>query len=239
MEQIIEKIQKLLALQEDAKKQGSLDEAETAAAMAQKLLLKYNLDMAKVNGHEQQEVILKQISAKNTGWNKRQGQWMASLYNGLCKYNFCHLVLSSGWDKEEIKLNIMGEPHNMEVVEYMGYTLSQILLRMEKQAWAKYSGPDKKGTFRRGYLQGATLGIISKLREQREREMQANEQVSALVLVQSEKVEKFKEQEFPNLTKGKASYTSSTAVGQGFADGRKVELNQGVGQAAAKAQIHG
>lgn len=238
MEKIIEKIQKLLALQEDAENQGSLEEAANAAAKVQTLLLKHNLDMAKVNGHEKVAVILKAVSSKGTGWNKRQGKWMQGLYQGICEHNFCNLVLSHGWDKEEIKMQLMGEPHNLEVVEYMGYSLSQTLLRMQSRAWLKYYGPDKKGTFRRGYLQGAALGIISKLREIREAALEDNDQVAGLVLVQSEKVSKFKDNKFPNLKAGRASNTSSTAIAQGFREGKKVELNKGVVQ-KERVQIDG
>lgn len=236
---IIERIQKLLALQKDAEAQGSLEEAANAASKAQTLLLKHNLDLAKVNGHSKVDVILTEISCKGTGWNKRQGKWMQGLYKSICDHNFCALVLSSGWDKEEVRLNVMGEPHNLEVVEYMGYTLSQILLRMEKKAWVSYKGLDKKGTFRRGYLLGATLAINQKLEDMRSVALKESDQVAALVLVQSKKVEDFKNNKYQDLKKSRKGGTNSTAVGQGYADGKKVAINKGVGQGKERAQIDG
>jgi len=240
MENILERIQKLIALQEDAERQGSLAEAANAAAKVQDLLLKHNLDMAEVNGHKKVDVILKKLSCKEMGWNKRQGRWVPSLFNGICEFNFCNLVMAPGWDNEEIKLNLMGEPENVEVVEYMGYTLVQQLLKLEGAAWRSYRGPDKRGTFRRGYFQGAVLGVTSKLREQRNKAMEDNTGVSALVHVQSEKVEKFQEQEFPHLkkTRGTRTKAGEAAKQMGFQDGRNAQVNKGVGQ-HQNTQIHG
>jgi len=240
-EKILEKIQKLIALQEDAKDKGSLEESANAAAKVQALLLKHNLDMEQVNGHSKEEVILKTISGKGIGWNKRQGKWVHSLYNGICTHNFGKLVLGTGWDKEEVKLHIMAEKSNLEVIEYLGYTLTQKILNLQSIAWRKYSGSDLKGTFRRGYLQGATLGILSKLREQREAAIEANDQVAGLVLVKSKKVEEFTEEQFPNLRKDKGSSTkaSDAAIGMGFRDGRAQDINAGVGQGTAKGELNG
>ncbi len=150
-----------------------------------------------------------------------------SLYQGIANYNFCQLVLSN--TGRDIKLYLMGEPQNLEVVEYLGNQLSTRLLSMEKRTWNAYQGIDKRGTFRRGYLMGAVLGIISRLREQREAASRASASVTSLVLVQSEKVSAFSEQEFPNTKKKNKSKTKSSVVAMGYRDGKAMDIHKGVG----------
>ncbi len=182
--------------------------------------------MAEVEGHKVQEVFKETFSSSDIGWNKRQGQWMMVLFNGIAKYNFCQIVLTN--TGRDIKIHVMGEPQNIEVVVYLGAQLSTRLLNMEKRAWNPYQGQDKKGTFRRGYLMGASMGIISKLREQREAASRASASVTALVLVQSEKVALFVEQEFPSLGKSRASKTKSSAIYQGYRDGKAMDIYKGM-----------
>lgn len=66
MNKIVEKIQKLLAL---AGNNPSQEEAETAALMAQKLIAKYNVDMAEASGQpEIQYKLLKATHPSNNGY---------------------------------------------------------------------------------------------------------------------------------------------------------------------------
>jgi hypothetical protein len=235
MDKIKEKIQKLMALQVDAEKQGSLEEAANAACKVQDLLLKHNLAMAEVEGHKVQTMNRVTSSASDIGWNKRQGQWLMGLYNGLAKYNFCRVILTQY--PRDVKIHVMGELQNVEVVNYLGAQLAQRVLNLEKQGWNLYQGSDKRGTFRRGYLMGTVMGIISQLREQREAASRASASVASLVLVQSEAVQEYVEQEFPDTKTQKRSKTKSNAVGLGYVAGQALDVHKGIGSNTSQKEI--
>jgi hypothetical protein len=125
----------------------------------------------------------------------------------------------------------------VEVVNYLGAQLAQRVLNLEKQGWNLYQGSDKRGTFRRGYLMGTVMGIISQLREQREAASRASASVASLVLVQSEAVQEYVEQEFPDTKTQKRSKTKSNAVGLGYVAGQALDVHKGIGSNTSQKEI--
>jgi hypothetical protein len=85
IEQIIGKVQKLLALADESKN-NSEAEAVAASMMAQKLLAKYNIDIAQVTGAEKDEEIEQIVADMGTGnkWKYTLSEVVARSY--CCKH---------------------------------------------------------------------------------------------------------------------------------------------------------
>lgn len=98
---IIDKIQKILALA-DPSKNPSEAEAISASLMAQKLLAKYNLDIATVTGEEKQEEIEQVIADVGTGkkWKYTLANIIANSYCCKCFYHGTEMIVFYGYSSD-------------------------------------------------------------------------------------------------------------------------------------------
>ena len=238
-ETILAKIQKLMRLQESAQAIGSIAEAANAAERVQDLLLKYNLSMAEVEGFEEDEskVIHEIVNASDLNFNHREGKWLTALAGGLSRYNMCRSINTVSGNKL-VKITFIGEPQNLEVVRYLFEILVPRARQLVRQEFNRYNGLEKLGTFRRGYLMGFAMGVSTQLREAQERQERESAQVTALVRVKSEAVEKKTEELFPYLRSARSSRTSSLDGSmRGYTAGKSTLLNKGVGGRSSKGFI--
>ena len=107
-----------------------------------------------------------------------------------------------------------------------------IFLRSNKEAWSFYqsiNGPEKRGTFNRGYFIGAVNAIYDRL-EEMQKQQAAN--VTALVLTNEVAIREKKEELFSgNLRDGKAKKSSSNhGASLGYRDGKNVNINGGLNE---------
>lgn len=101
METVLRKIQKLLALA-DPSHNPSEEEAIAASMMAQKLLAKYNLDIAMVTGEEKKEDIEQVIADVGTGkkWKYTLASIVANSYCCKCYYKGSEMVVFYGYKSD-------------------------------------------------------------------------------------------------------------------------------------------
>jgi len=223
--QIIEKIRKLLALSEDAKNQGSLEEAANAAAKVQDILMKYNLSMAEVNKEKESLVSETAINVLRKGWNHRHGKWIFHLYKAIATVNLCDIYVQI--TKGHEKVFIIGEENNREIVEYMADQLISRLYQMQRYAWKKYRGPEKQGAFRRGYFMGAVVAIGNKLKESFEKAAEASPETQSLVQVKDQAIRDYLRNK--NLKKARPSkVTGRDGFRNGHRDGKNLSIHKGV-----------
>ena len=84
-----------------------------------------------------------------------------------------------------------------------------------------------RGTFLRSYLAGAAKGVQQKLKEERDRELQAQVQVNALVLRTDKKLDDYLAEKYPKLGKARPEHIGSyQAMRQGMEDGRNVTISK-------------
>ena len=160
---IIEKIQKLINLKEGAEAVNSLAEAENAAAKLQDLLLKYNLDLEDVKEAQ----IKKRATEIHDDWidltdkqDKRESFWVPKLYGAIARHNMCRVLI------EKNHVWILGEARNVQLILYICDQMVSKVRLAEKSAWKLYesmNGFEKRGTFRRGFFEGAAHGIDARL----------------------------------------------------------------------------
>src|SRR2546430_2376324 len=118
---ILTKIKKLIALSTSS----NLNEAALATAKAQELLMQHNLTMRQVDTHGKQ--------SQYCGTFVKTGSrvWRRMLILVIARNNFCETV----YDREIKSVNLIGEPHNQEVVIYL---YEYLIGQLEPMAAAAY-----------------------------------------------------------------------------------------------------
>jgi len=233
---IIERVQKLLELQKGAEAIDSLKEAANAAEKVQKLLLKYNLEMADITRHEpKKKSAMGKSSYREVNAKKNEGRWIYDLYSALARHNFCQLILTSYRmenGKKNKYVNLVGTKENVQVVKFLAEQLESRLRVLETRAW-KTEGiwaDEKRNAFRRGYFMGACSGIGSQLSEVKRRAMQESVKVTDLVVQTDKQLNDAVALIFPLLRNGRRTKAPSAAIAGslGYRDGKSININRGV-----------
>lgn len=167
---LLAKIQKLLNLQEGATAVGSYEEAENAASKIMVLLLKYNLDLEAVkaaNIANKAKVSIEDVWVDTFEKTKHsESAWIQKLYISVARNNLCKVLWTSG----QFLVRIIGKSHNVALVNYICDQLIDKIRIAEKYAWKIYfreygETGEKRGTWRRGFLEGAAMGIGTRLQQ--------------------------------------------------------------------------
>jgi len=103
IEEVIRKVQKLLALA-DTSRNPSEAEAIAASMQAQKLLAKYNIEVADVTGEEKKEEIEQVIADVGTGkkWKYGLADIIANSYCCKCYYHGSEMIVFYGYKSDVI-----------------------------------------------------------------------------------------------------------------------------------------
>lgn len=101
IEEVIRKVQKLLALA-DQSRNPSEAEAIAASMQAQKLLAKYNLEIADITGEEKKEKIEQVIADVGTGnkWKYTLANAVADSYCCKCYYHGAEMIVFYGYQSD-------------------------------------------------------------------------------------------------------------------------------------------
>lgn len=238
---IVEKIQHLLKLAENA---GATEaEKEAAASAAHSMMLKYNIAVQEKN--EERGYTLRYLG----GVTGRIQSYMSELANLLSKYYFVEIIWISTRDprtgKDGNELEISGTEDNVEVAEY----IHDFLSRAAVEAWEKkFADPSFKlqlnsefargfarGTFtsprgfnvsaRSNFLTGFIQGYRAQLQQTTVQEIQ-----QGLILAKDTGLEEFYHQLHPhirNKKSGGGQYNSGVR-GMGFAEGNALKIPSGL-----------
>lgn len=224
-ETLLERVRKLLAKSESAKEMGNQAEAEAFAMGAQKMMLKYNIELEEVRKAnpgakmQMQEVIWDWEEMTN----RHESTWVTTLINGIAKGNLCFAVINGRLIK------VLGQPSN---IEYVKYLVDQFLVRarhISKVEFKNYTGPEKRNTFIRGFLRGFAEGLAFKLHQGIQQEG-AQESTTALAIRSNSSVlHDFIKSKYPNLSYGKATRLSGQGGrAAGLAAGKTVNVHRGI-----------
>lgn len=166
---VIETIQKIINFKESSEAIGNEPQAEAAAGRLQVLLMKHNLTLDQVK-KEKIEAKAKMDKAEfdvSSMQDKRESNWIPDLYYAIAKNFLCEVRISNTY------IRVFGHAHNVELVLYIAEQMVAKVRIAEKEAWKIYDTAnkgneyaEKRGTFRRGFLQGCVKGIKYKLEEQ-------------------------------------------------------------------------
>ena len=220
-EKVLERIAKLMQMADG----GTKHEAEVAAKMAQKLLMKHNLSMSDVNTDidEKERAILDERFSMRDLFKKAEGNWIAMLYNQVALNNLCKIITHSGGRWKDI--SIIGTKANVSMVNFTCQQLIPRLRQAEKDEWSWYNGYDKRGKFRRGFFVGAVVGVGKQLEAQLKQMKQEDQNVEGLVIYNDKAVQEYMDNKWKNLRTGRRSRTSSN---DGFQSGKQVGQNMSI-----------
>jgi len=239
-ENVLDKIQKLLDLEQGARNIGSLEEAANAAEKVQRLLTKYNLEMSDVSMHIRKDSMdINKFAFEDVTNAKNEGQWIHSLYSMLANHNYCKLVrtISHKWDptKGNVRVtyaNLVGTKTNVEVVRKLALRLEERIRTFEREAWRKDQHMHKnRNAYRRAYFMGAVQGLNHQLEYIKQQEMQENVNVRSLVVQNERQLQEAMANLFSNLTdaRRKRALSNGAAGARGFDDGLNMPTGESIG----------
>ncbi len=226
-ESILWKIKKLLHLA-DGTRNSNTEEAASAAAKAQEMMFKYNLDMADVDGltEEDAEVIGKDDYIVRA--NRNSLGWKGILLGGICSVNFCRVVHSGG--EGSSKMTIFGKPSNVQVGVYLYEYLEREIGRLAVEGLQENGIFEHKAAWGRSFCMGAVHTVLRRLKEQRRQDETSTEKCTALVMVSDKQLDAAVRAEYPHLQTVRRTYQVNGGYGAGQRAGEGIGLHRGVGQ---------
>lgn len=225
---IIEKIQKLLALANSPNEH----EAKAATARANALLLKYNLSMQQVEGH-QSTYVADPIADSGLTLKPHIDQ----ITNLLQEFFFVKVIISSeyqghssgefAWKKSPRAqyrkvIKLVGTIENVKIATYIFQYLEPLYPKLWKDKYERNA--ELKPSDRKAYYMGLTVGI-GKLLEETKWKV---EEEMGLVVVEDPALKKFTD----DITKGKSYGSSSSSdvdpdvFKAGVKDGQNITLRK-------------
>lgn len=223
-----DKIAKLLALANDNR--GNDAEAQTALLMARKLMAKYNLDMADVEGAADKG----HVSDFRTDitFSKKRDAWAGRLAKVIAKAHRCEMILISRTGSRTYTVKFVGFKDDLELATAIFKAAHTYVYRAGSDLWyaAKkigYSTEELRSIYD-SYGIGFAEGLAEKYREQ-----DANDEAcTAMMVITPEAVSKY----VNNVCTGTVDTSSShsfdrDAYGKGYEEGKKFTArNLGVAQ---------
>lgn len=213
---ILDKIRKLMNLS----KSCNQAEAETATAMAMKLMTLHNIEMQRVYEIEKKESdpLAKYVSRVGIDMSVRTPTEFKFYYPILVEFFYIKAIIMRG-----VGVYFFGTPENIEVAKYVADQLSRTYLNLWYQYKAATNAPT---TAKRSFYAGLTRGLASKLRDERG----LLEKEFGMVLVKDAYLDEAYNNKYKNLKKTAVSKFNhdSAASGAGWSAGRNISLKQGI-----------
>lgn len=231
-------IQKIFNLRKITVENGATEaEVANAAALAQALLIKYNIAIHEISDTKNEEKVGENKSDKTFG---RLAEYKIRLMSELCDHYFCKLLLSWKYDRERGKnrrcFNIIGRATNVMIVNEMFEYLDQAIIKLSYDGWYE-SGKNEQVYSSHVYLESWRQGCVSRIGERLEekrREME-KENVSSCTALQiinaydkeQQLIDDFIKEAFPKLGQFKRRTNFSHAgFSDGYDNGDKIGLDQ-------------
>lgn len=227
---IVEKLKKLMRLQQSAQKIGSEGEANAAAAAISRLLMQYNLSLMDIDPEERKETLQIQrtgcISFKDT-----YGVWKRLLMNVLCEFNYCKTFLISG----QTNMIVVGTEANTSTVIYLYDMLRSIFRKLAPVRYEEFTegkrGAARTEKYKRKYITSYLTGCVYGLRAKLELEAVANEvQDKTLVVCHNQLINNYMSNY--SLVERKASKTKKKDIAEayysGYRDGKNTSIKKQV-----------
>jgi hypothetical protein len=233
------------------------NEAAVAAARAEAIMERYNLERATVEAERGDPLSLSDEEIEEfTGDDalfsgSRLPAWRVSLASGLAEHMSCSLLLQTvrrfGRARNTTYLNVIGKPSDVAVFKYIFRFAEREIDRLARRAVQRGEVYGRTGG--NNYRHGAVRAVVETVRDQRAKTRDAYVQEhgdrgrAALVRVDqsAEAVEAWLREKHPRLRKGRygggaADYGAQRA---GYRDGKQISLNAGLGGTASSGRMLG
>lgn len=218
MDTIIERIKKLLAL---ANNNPDPKEAESAMALASKLMLKHSISQESIDGHTGKSEMYNEVMS--TG---KFATWQATLLIIIARSNLCEVVKIKRDD-----YTVLGVKANVQVTREMYEWLSGEIHRHAQLGYAKKDARSNYGSmdphrFHTSFKHGANTALSARLHKVTEEVKSESTSNASALMVISNKVAVYTKEVFPKTIPTK-SRAGENSAGNAFGAGHKVgsELN--------------
>lgn len=239
---ILEKIQKLMALEERA---GTLAEAANATARISEILLKYNLTRASVQSHKPDDGVVAQRGRFDDYQTPYDGKFAENLLTSIALFNFCKLFTHPDpLRKNKGEFTIIGKSYNVEVTTYMFlYCLNNIKILFNAY-YEKFQDriTESKKVSKRAFYQGAILAITQRLHMQKKEAEQTHgsEVILSMVKLNDSVVNKKVEEIFPTAKIDKRPMKlcrDMDSLKSGYIAGKELNLSKGLEDSTGKNHL--
>lgn len=223
---IKEKLEKLIRKRDSAESLGNLQEAEAFAQKIQQLAIEYGVSLEEIQtGEERRKPIGKMVDI--TPYMKRhESDWIYLLFHACARGNMCMGV----GNFTRTAIDIIGAEHNIEIAIYMAESLITQFRELARKDYSKYGGDIKRNTYIRGWLRGATQAIKERLTENLSKAEASHSGTALMIRNQMMEVKEEVRKLYPHLSTSKShSLMGKDGQQQGYATGKTIGLNKGVG----------
>lgn len=194
-ENIIEKIRSLRTLSQD--KSATLEEAATAARVAEMLIQKHSLAEVELEMTKVSKEDIMDDGTPLTDWGQRQTVWQNILTTGLAKAYSCSSVLR--WsEKGNPNIYAIGKPSDIALLRYQYIFFVIELTRLSNKLAPKNLGRGTGKTWYNSFYRGAVHAILQSLKSAKE-EVRTQASSEALVFIDQHlnALEQFKAKKYP------------------------------------------
>lgn len=230
-EKIIERLKKLMRLQQSAEQIGSEGEANAAAAGISRLLTQYNLSLMDIDPEDRKQSLQVLESGRISFRDTYGNLWKRDLLSILCEFNYCSVLLYSG----ETNMIIIGTEENTATVMYLYDFLRSTFRKLAPARYDEFAkgkrGAIRTERYKRKYITSYLKGCACGLRDKLWRESLSNEvQEKSLVVCHKQLIDDYLKGIYtvtrkPVKTKKK---DVEQAFCNGYLDGKKTQLNKAI-----------
>lgn len=160
MDNITEKIKKLLALSQSSNE----NEATAAAAKVTEMLTQYNLTLADLGG-----LTMEPIDEMTIEQSLKNVPWKMFLLQAIAQVNYC-VAFSRSTRYGPVRAVVVGRPTNILIIQQLYEYLVTAVDRVTKEAITAYKAElsgKKPRTFANNFRKGCAIRIKERLEEQR------------------------------------------------------------------------
>lgn len=209
-----------------ADRPGTPEEAANALDKIKRLMDRYNLTSAQVDGAERDKRPGFDNVYYDIGFNVN---WRKTLLDAIAKYSYCSAI----FDHSGKGVHIVGQPHNVEIVKELFEYLATAIVRLADEGWnelGEMQAVSTARTWKHNFRVGASRTLRLRLDEQRResmKEQQAeNPNAGALVVVMENELNDAVAKYFPRIVSSskRASIGDAGAYAAGRAAGQRVSL---------------
>lgn len=237
---IIEKVQKLLKLQNSAEQINSLGEAAAVARKIRNLLMEYNLSMADIDMEKGNEKTM-HVSEEWSGTDGNGSVWKYKLLSIIARNNLCHAYI-----RMNKKMFIVGEEVNVTIVKQFYDYLLNAFRRMARDRWNVYVKEVEKeygmsidsldskdyDKYRRMFMKSYFEGVPAGLNKNYE-SMKKTQEETALVLCHDKRIDEYVESHFEwsdKKTRNRRPTVYGKAYYAGISDAQNISLNKQINE---------
>lgn len=229
---VIQKIQKLLALTQNPNEH----EAALAAEKAMELVTKYNLDMAQIavetgeKGSPVEHDTFPMGERSSIAWS-----WMVNIGMAVGRACYCKTL----FHERRRNLTYIGKPANIVLAKTLYRFLQGQMLIMAESASRAPGQYMHRSRFKSSWLLGASEKVNIRLQEKRLQEEAENCQTTALVVSTAAENNAYCDNEFDTVESKYKYDPAKKALMQGYRDGDHITLEQERELPSATVQLGG